>query len=529
MNHRRFNGFGNDGTGPRGRTLLQVGAIALAATLGLAACAGQTGGGGTGDGNPVQGGTLRVGATSGGTGDSLDAQNPLSTMDFIRDGALFEQLVKMNGETGQPEFVLAESIEPNDDATEWTITLKPDITFHDGSALTADDVLFSLRRIEENAFPGLATMGPIDLAGAQVVDDLALVIPFTEPYAVFVEGLSDIFATRIVPEEYDPATPVGTGPFQFESFTPGEESVFVRYDDYWQDEKPYLDELVIINFADETAQINALQSGEVDLIDQLSSASVAAVESGGGQVVVSETRGFVPLTMQVDAEPFSDVRVRQALRLLVNRDELNAQVYGGLGSVGNDVFGAIDAAYEGAVPQREQDLDEARSLLEAAGYPDLEVDLVTAPIGPGAEAIASVFATQAAEAGVTVNIKTQDTTQFWSQSYLQVPFTQSFWNTSNYLTMAQQGIAVGAPWLETNQTDADWQSLYDQAIATVDPAARGELIQQLIQWDWENGGYIVPVYFPGIEGMNSNVHGVGANITGIPINGGSWQDIWIQS
>jgi peptide/nickel transport system substrate-binding protein len=508
--------------------LLQIGALALAATIALAGCAGaQSGGESSGNGTPVDGGTLRVGATGGSSGDTLDAQAPLTTMDFIRVGALFEQLVKMNAETGQPEMVLADSIEPNPDATEWTITLKPNITFHDGSPLTSADVLFSLKRIQDNNLAGLATMGPIDLANATIVDDLTLTIPFTAPYAIFVEGLSDIFATRIVPEGYDPANPIGTGPFKYESFTPGQESVFVRNDNYWQD-GPHLDKLVITDFADETAQINALQSGEVDLINQLSSASVATVKSGGGEIVVSETRGFVPLTMRVDTEPFSDVRVRQALRLLINRDELNQQVYGGLGTVGNDVFGAIDAAYEGAVPQREQDIDQAKSLLAEAGYSDLKIDLITADTGPGAQAIASVFAAQAAKAGVTVNVVAQDTTQFWSQSWTQVPFTQSFWNTSNYLTMAQQGIAEGAPFNEIHQTDPEWQALYQEAITTVDADARATIIQQLIKYDWDKGGYIIPVYFPGIEGMSGKVHGVTSNITGIPINGGSWQDIWIQ-
>ncbi|WP_344069274.1 ABC transporter substrate-binding protein [Microbacterium sediminicola] len=435
----------------------------------------------------------------------------------------------MNADTGEPEMVLADSIVPNDDATEWTITLKPGITFQDGSPLDSADVLFSLRRIEENGFPGLSTMGPIDLANAQIVDDLTLTIPFTAPYSIFVEGLADVFATRIVPEGYDPANPVGTGPFQYVSFTPGQESTFAKYDGYWQDGKPYLDELVIIDFADETAQINALQSGEVDLIDQLSAASVAAVESGGGNVVVSQTRGFVPLTMRVDEEPFSDVRVRQALRLLVDREAMNQQVYGGLGAIGNDVFGAIDPAYDGAVPQREQDVEEAKALLADAGYSDLQVDLYTAPVGPGAEAIASVFATQAAEAGVTVNVITQDATQFWSQSYAQVPFAMSFWNTSAYLTMAQQGLAEGAPWNETHWANAEWQTLYDEAIATVDQAARDELVQGLIQFDYDNGGYIIPVYFPGIEGMSDQVGGVTPNITGIPVNGGSWQNVWIAS
>ncbi|MFD0790331.1 ABC transporter substrate-binding protein [Microbacterium insulae] len=532
MKNPRFTRPRRTGRSRGARTLFQAGVLGLAAIT-LAACSGQAGAGSSegpdATGTPVEGGTLRVGATSGGTGDSLDAQNPLSTMDFIRVGALFEQLVKMNGETGQPEMVLAESIEPNEDATEWTITLKPDITFHDGSALTADDVLFSLRRIEENGFPGLATMGPIDLAGAEVVDDVTLTIPFTAPYSIFVEGLSDVFATRIVPEGYDPATPIGTGPFEFESFTPGQESTFTKYDDYWEDGKPYLDEIVITNFADETAQINALQAGQVDLINQLSAASVASVESAGGKVVVSQTRGFVPITIRVDEEPYSDARVRQALRLLVNREDMNAQVYGGLGAVGNDVFGAIDPAYEGAVPQREQDIEEAKSLLAEAGYPDLEVELFSAPIGPGAEAIASVFATQAAEAGVNVTVRKQDPTQFWSQSWTQVPVAQSFWNTSSYLTMAQQGIAEGAPFNEIHQADPEWQAVYDEAIATVEPDARAELVQQLIQFDYDQGGYVIPVYFPGIEGTGQKVGGVTENITGIPINGGSWQNIWLEN
>lgn len=523
--------FSQTGNAFTRRSVLKMGGAGVLAlgVVGLTSCSSDSGGGASSGGKPVSGGTLRVGATSGSSSDSLDAQSPLTTMDFIRVGALYEQLVKMNGQTGRPELVLAESIEPNADATEWTIRVKPDITFHNGKALSSADVLFSLQRIQENNFPGLATMGPLNLAGASIMDDLTLRIPFDAPYGIFVEGLSDIFATRIVPEGYDPATPVGTGPFKFESFSPGQESRFSRFDEYWQGGKPYLDELTIINFADETAQVNALQAGQVDLINQLSAASVGLVESAGGNVVVSKTRGFVPLAMRVDTEPFSDVRVRQALRLLVNREDLNEQVYGGLGAVANDVFGAIDPAYEGAVPQRKQDLDQARRLLEEAGHSDLQIELFSSSVGPGAESIASVFATQAKDAGVDVKITTQDPTQFWDQSWAQAPFTLSFWNTSSYLTMAQQGMAEGAPFNEIHQSDLGWQRTYEEAVSTVDPDARAELVQELLKFDYEQGGYIIPVYFPGIEGMSSKVNGVAENITGIPINGGSWHDIWLQS
>lgn len=482
-----------------------------------------------GEGVPKRGGTLRVGATSGGSGDTLDAQSPLTTMDFLRTGALFEQLVQINGTTGQPEMVLAESIEPNKDATEWTIRVRSGITFHDGKALTAGDVLSSLRRIEKNNLPGLITMGPLNLASARVMDQRTLRIPFDAPYGILPEGLAGVFATRIVPEGYDPKKPVGTGPFTFGSFTAGQQSSFPRFDDYWQEGQPYLDTLVITNFADETAQINALQSGQIDLIDQLSSTSVAPVTSAGGKVVVSKTRGFVPFTMRVDQAPFSDVRVRQALRLLVNRKEFNEQVFGGLGEIGNDMYGAIDAAYQGAVPQREQDLDQARSLLRSAGHSDLQIELYSSPIGPGATAGASVFATQAAQAGVQVRIRTQDPTQFFSQSYSKVSFALSFWNVGSYLTMAQQGMAKGAPFNEIHQTDAGWDRTYSKALATVDPATRGDLVQELLRFDHEKGGYIIPVYFPGIEGIASGVGGLTQNLTGLPVNGSSWQSIWLKS
>lgn len=517
------------------RQLLQVGgAGVLTVGLGsLAACAGSTKDRGAqaagGGGAPKRGGTLRVGATSGGSGDTLDGQNGLTTMDFLRVGALFEQLVRVNGTTGQSELVLAESMEPNATATEWTIRVKPDVTFHNGKPLTAKDVLHSLQRIKDNNFPGATAVAPLDLAAARVMDERTLRIPSQAPYSIFPEGLATCISARVVPEDYDPKKPIGTGPFKFGTFTAGQESSFDRFDGYWQSGRPYLDKLVIINFADETAQINALQSGQVDLIDQLSSASVPLVKSAGGNVVVSKTASFVPFTMRVDKAPFSDVRVRQALRLLVNRKEFNEQVYGGLGVVGNDTFGAADAAYQGAqLPQREQDLGQAKALLRAAGQSQLQVELYASAIGPGAISAASVFATQAKEAGVSVKIRTQDPTQFFSQSYSQVPFAESWWNVGSYLAEAQQGIAKGAPFNEIHQADAGWQKLYDQALATVAPTARGNLVHELLKFDHEQGGYIIPAYFPGIEGMSSRVGGVVQNLTGLPVNGSNWHDLWID-
>lgn len=521
------------------RRLLQVGG-AGALTLGLggvlAACGGgsdSTGGGGVtgggGGGKPTPGGTLRIGATGGGVGDIVETQNALTTVDFIRTGALSEQLMKLNAKTGAPEPVLAESVEPNKDATEWTIRVLPDVLFHNGKPLTAKDVLYSLRRIEGEEFHGLASLGPVNLKAAKVMDDLTVRIPFHSPFSVFPEGLAGSYTNRIVPEGFDVNSPVGTGPFKFKSFTPGKESTFLKFEDYRESGKPFVDVLEVINFADETAQVNALQAGQVDLVNQLASPSIAPIEGNGGKVTVSKTAAFTCLVMRVDKDPFTDVRVRQAMRLLVNRQQTNDQVFSGLGTIGKDIFGSITPAFK-SIPEREQDIEEAKSLLKAAGQENLTVTLYTSPISPGSEATATLFVTQAAEAGVTVKLVNQNPTQYFAQSYGKVPFMTSFWTVASYLIEAAQGIAKGAPFDEIHQTDPGWQKLYEEAISTVDEAKREEITEELMKFDYEKGGYIVACEYPTIEGMSSSVEGVTENISGYPINGGSdMQNIWISS
>jgi peptide/nickel transport system substrate-binding protein len=480
-------------------------------------------------GTPRRGGTLRIGVTGGGTADTLDAQQPNTTVDFLRVGMLYDQLMIMDPATAQPDYALAELVEANPSATEWTIRVRPDVTFHDGRPLSSKDVLFSLQRIFALKLTGTVSIGPMNLPAAKIMDSRTLRIPYHAPFSVLPDGLADVITIRIVPVGYDPKTPIGTGPFRYQSFTPGTQSTFARFDDYWQPGLPYLDRVEVIDFADETAQVNALQAGQVDLIDQLSYPSVAAVKGNGGKVLVSKTVAFVPFTMRVDTPPFNDVRVRQALRLAVDRPQFNDALFGGLGSIGNDIYGAIDPAYK-SIPQREQDIEQAKSLLRSAGQSDLTVTLYSAATGPAAEAGASVFASQAKAAGITVNIATTPTTTFWAQDYTKVPFALSYWNALSYLIASAQGLAKGATFNEIHQNDAYWQSLFNDAIRTLDSGKREEIVKEMMMYDWNNGGYIIPVYFPTIEGMATNVFGDSDNITGQPINGSNGSEyLWLKS
>ena len=123
------------------------------------------------------------------------------------------------------------------------------------------------------------------------------------------------------------------------------QSVFTAYKDYWQPGLPYVDKVVVIDVANETAQVDGLLSGQFDLVNTLSASSIKTIQDSGNKVLISKGGGWTPFTMRVDVAPFSDVRVRQAFRNVVGRTQMMEAVFAGLGTLGNDLFAIWDPAY----------------------------------------------------------------------------------------------------------------------------------------------------------------------------------------
>jgi peptide/nickel transport system substrate-binding protein len=220
--------------------------------------------------------------------------------------------------------------------------------------------------------------------------------------------------------------------------------------------------------------------------------------------------------------------VRQALRLIPNRKQMNDQVFLGYGTVGNDVANPQDPAYP-SLPQREQDIEQAKSLLRSAGHPNLNVSVVFTNFAAGEVQQAELYATQAKAAGVNVNLVNQPTAQFFANSYAKVPFGMSWWNATTYLTFASLALAPGAPYPEVHQNSSYYNKVYKQALSTVDEAQRRALTAELMRFEYDQGGYHIPLFFPNIEAMASSVNGVTKNITGFPVNGSQgWQHIWLK-
>jgi peptide/nickel transport system substrate-binding protein len=478
-------------------------------------------------GKPRMGGTLNAGLTGGSGSDTLDAHQGVNNVDFARIISLYDPLIAFDL-NAQNQLRLAESITPNADATVWTMRLHPGVTFHNGKPLTAEDVIYTFTRIITNNYAAASSLASIDYKNLKALDSLTVQVPCSTPYATLPDAMAGYnYYMGIVPVGYDPKNPVGTGPFKYRSFTPGVQSTFVRNDHYWDtSDGPYVDTLVITDYPDETSQVNGFVSGQADVVNLLSATSIPTVQAAG-HILISDGGGMTPFTMRVDEPPFTDARVREAFRLICNRPQMMDLVFGGRGTIGNDIFSPFDPEIDHAIPQRVQDIPQAKSLLKAAGQEGLTIELVTADIAQGTIRVAEVFAEQALAAGVTVNLRQVTVTEFYGNNYLKWVFAQDYWYYSKYLPQVAQATLPVSPFNETHWDDPTYNKLYSQAIATVDPVARTAIAHEMQQIDHSIGGYIIPYFPPTIDGYAKSVDGVAATKDGLSLGSYNFKGMWL--
>jgi peptide/nickel transport system substrate-binding protein len=477
---------------------------------------------------PRRGGNLRVAILGGSSADTLDAGKEVTQPDAIRVMALYNGLVRLDT-NAHVTMDLAEEFIPSKDARTWRIHLKKGVEFHNGKEFTAEDVIFTLRRIANPKAPlnGANALKPIDRNAMRAVDKHTVELRMHQPYASFVDQISAIYNFGVVPVGYDPKHPIGTGPFKFKSFTPGQQSVFVGNPNYFKHGLPYLDTLTIIDsFASDTAAFNALQGGQVDIYTQAPFVLANQVNGTSIKKLVSKPGQWTPFTMRVDKAPFSDVRVRQAFRLIVNRKQYIQLALNGFGGIGNDVFSQWDPAYDHSL-HRDQDLGKAKALLKRAGHEKLSVTLVTADIAAGVLQGAQVFAQQAKAAGVDVRVKQVPVGTFYGPSYLTWPFAQDFWAYSPYLSQVAQGSLKDSPFNETHWNDPTYNKLYAQANATTNNAKRREIIHEMERIDFARGGYIIPAYNKQLDLLSTRVNGFVPAGTGVPLGNAGWESAWL--
>ena len=476
---------------------------------------------------PVKGGTLTIGVAGGGSTDTVDAHSPANEPDIARVHALYESLAGYDAQR-KIRMELAQSIKSNANATVWTVTLRKGLKFSNGKAITANDVLATLNRVVTDKKASATALAEVDFTQTRVPGPLTVVITLKNPNSTFIDTLAG-YALGIVPADYDPANPVGAGAFKYQSFTPGQQSVFVKNPYYYKKGQPYIDRLIIRNFADDNARINALLSKQVDAITSVPVSQLPLIKNTNfAKPLTSRTGAWHPFTMRVDKAPFDDVRVRQAFRLIVNRPQMVQQVLGGQGTVGNDLYAPLDQCYNKSLPQRKQDIAKAKALLAEAGKSNLTVELVTSEgISGTAVQEAQVFQQQAREAGVTVNLKILDSNTYWG-GYLTYPFSQSFWYTRDFLPQTQAGSLPTSPYNESGWNDATFIDLVGKARAAGSIAQRCKLIQQAQKIEYDKGGLIIWGFNNQTDAYNTKVQGLKPDLSGIPLMQFGFDSIWIK-
>ncbi|HEU5385482.1 MAG TPA: ABC transporter substrate-binding protein [Streptosporangiaceae bacterium] len=511
-----------------GRRQFLRGVAATSAIVGaggfLTACSGSsastsTGGQSSAAAKPKRGGDLKVGLTGGGPTDTVDPHKGITYLDSSRLQSLYSPLVQLNA-NAELEYMLAESITPNGNFTKWTVKLRQGVTFHDGKPLTAQDVVFTLNRILSNQLSGSIPLGPVDIKNTKAVDTHTVQIAMTKPYSSFVTQLAASWVyLYIAPVGFNPAKPVGTGPFMFKSLSTGQRSVFTRNPHYWRNGLPYADTLEILDFANTVSLAAALQTGQIHAAGTLDGPQIATLDNASGiKAIASKGGGIVPFTMRVDTPPFNDVRVRQAMRLLVDRAQLIDSALDGHGSLASDVFSPFDQDFNAKLV-RHTDVDQAKFLLKQAGKQDLTVTLTTSAIATGTVAMATVLAEQAKAAGVKINVSNVPSGTFFGKQYLQWPFAQDYYNYFPYLPQVAESMLKDSPFNETHTNDPTYTKWYDQANATATGSSLGkELLFEMQNFDFNKGGYIIPAYVDALDAYSTKIAGFQAARIGQPLS-----------
>ncbi|WP_313440291.1 ABC transporter substrate-binding protein [Novosphingobium sp.] len=475
----------------------------------LAGCSEDKQGKAPSGGTPSPGGKARLAIIAGAQTGNLDAHKPLGTGSF-RGWALYSKLWEWKRDAN-PGLALAEFAEVNDDATEWTIRLRKGLEFHHGKSITAEDVVFSILRLTDPALasPYGSYLPSLQRGDVKALDPLTVRIPFEQGHGL--AALPELWMSwgGIVPTDYDPVNnPVGAGPYRLKSFTPGQRSVFSRFENYYKQGQPYLDEVEIIDFKDPIARLQAMQTGQVDIAPSIGFEQLAFFRNSSQfQVVSSETDAWHGFAMNLSKAPFDDPRVAKAFRLIADRPELVKRVLHGQGRVANDLYAPSDPTFNHDIPQRRRDLAEARSLLRSAGHGGgLAVELVTTAGAGGNAAI--VFAQQAREAGVDVKIKLVDDSIFNGPDKNNWTFSTVVGVSRPFLLTLQQHDGPRSAGNRTHFDDAEFTRLVTAAAAQPDVEKRKALVGEAQRIQHERGGLLIWGFANNQDAASSLIGGV---------------------
>ncbi|MFJ6075446.1 ABC transporter substrate-binding protein [Streptomyces sp. NPDC093065] len=487
------------------RAVLGLGGAAGAALLTSCRAAASAG---DDDAPPRRGGTVRAVFPGAGAKETMDPHAQRQFVDIARHKQVFDRLLDLDA-TLRPVPRLARSWESDRDGTVWRFRLRRAV-FHDGHRLDADDVLYTLARILD---PGAAdrvargSLSVVDLKNSRGVGSDTVELALKRPHAELPTLLATS-GTSVVRHGYrDPSRAVGTGPFRFVSFRAGRSFTARRFDDHW-DGAPYPDEIRILS-AETEARASAVQAGEVDYAHEMSPTFARVVEANPRVRIVSTPRsGAEGFAMKTDRPPFDDPRAALALKLLADRERLVEVVLGARGTLGNDMYGKGYTYYPEHVPQRERDVDEARRLLRATGTLNQRISFYTSTAADGFTDAAHLFAEQAAEAGLRIDVGTGPPESYYTDQLTTGLLGSHRCGAMPIPSYIGDRLTATGPKNASAWKRPEFDAEFHRAQAVVDTAERTRRYGELQRTIHDRGGLLLWGHPDWLNAVSGRLHGV---------------------
>jgi peptide/nickel transport system substrate-binding protein len=407
-------------------------------------------------------------------------------------------------------------------AREWTISedglrhrlvLAPGVTFHDGSPLTAADVVWTFNRLRDPALQLPTADLYANIADIAADGDNAVVFTLAEANPFFLYDLSDNHALVLRAESENPATAFnGTGPFRVVEYRTENRIELAANISYFQPGKPSVANLEIIFFADQAAAVDALRGGQVDLVLRMPTPLFQTLQQESGIVTVqTPTNGFDLVRLRADREPGNKPEVIRALKLATDREAIFRQVKAGLGAIGRDspIGPLFSAYYSEETPLPPRDPAAARELLARAGYANgLQLDLHVPDSGDRPD-LAVVLKEQWAEAGINVNVIVEPESVYYGDNgWLEVDLGITGWGSRPvpqfYLDVM---LVSGAIWNESRFSDPEFDALAATARTTLDEAERVRAYREIQRILIERGPIIIPYFFAQLSAHRAGLRG----------------------
>ena len=480
---------------------------------------------------PQKGGMLNISMSR-----AIKNLNPIlhhNNAEYMQGELMYSNLVKLSPRM-EPVADLAESWDASKDAKKWVFKLRKGVEFHSGGEVTAEDVVATVQSIldPKTGSAGRKNIGPVEEVKA--LDKYTVEFSCKYPYAYLPQGVAytnvKICPKKVIDTNFQDLSVKdhGCGPFIMKEYVPGTHLIVERNPNYFLSDKPYLDGVKQSIYPEATAEVNALLTGQLDVVNEVPPNHFSRLKEQGKVVARQEVSGrFINVVLGCDSKPFEDPRVRQALALCMDRPMALEMALEGYGSVAND--SPISPAYQHfkKLPAKDQDLAKAADLLKAAGIKKGTTLTLVASNKPPLRAKFGVTLKEfAREIGININIDRMEHSKYLKQYWTKGNFYVGFYN----MQPTEDGIfsllyTSDAPWNEPRWNNAEFDKLVEKGRSELDPAKQAEIYGKCQEMCHEQVPMVVPMFLDLLA-----AHGKHVNNFLLHPRGAYWfmENVWLN-